>query len=908
LAELPSGTVTFLFTDLEGSTRLWDEHPEAMRGALARHDEILRSVVRAHGGQVVKTTGDGLHAVFVSAHDALDAAVGAQQRLFGEVWGSVGPLRVRMGVHTCEAERRDGDYYGSSVNRAARLMSAAHGGQVVVSRATAELTRDGEWELVDLGEHRLQDLARGEQVFQLLVPGSTVTFPPLRSLDALPGNLPQQLTSFVGRDDEVRAVRSLLDDRRLVTLTGVGGVGKTRLALQVAAEALVRFRHGAWFVELAQVREPGAVAEAVAGIFGLKLPGSVAPERALADSMRTRRLLLVVDNCEHLLGPVSVVIAELLRQCPGVTVLATSREALGIAGEQVVGVGSLDVPSSSAPDAVAACEAVRLFVERAEATGAAFELDDRNAAAVVEVVRRLDGIPLAIELAAARVGVLSPSQIAQRLDQRFRLLAGGTRGAIERHATLRAAVDWSYELLNGAEQKLLARLAIFAGGCTLEAAEQVCSDDEITELEVLDLLSSLVARSLVVSDVTDLGDRRYRLLETIRQYAEEQLDDHERDVLGARHADHYVEFLEHALIGSRGPQPAEWLGRCELEVENVRNALTWAVGRGDAALTVRMLEALEDPLYFFPVAQVARAFRGEFVDLARANPQRSPLPLLWAAFFAHDVGDVVLAAQLGDEALGNGEPASPRIAVWGAMLRATLALTNGDVASCVAGLDQAIAAAERYDLFEAGWMLANIVGFRAMVGRQEAAARDAESAVAAARRLDSPLLTAYALGQAAYALALTDAGRAHGLLLESVRCQEAVGTRYVDDNNLIVTATVGALVGESDIACRAAAVVLERGTTILATALSPLVEAVAACVAKTMPADAAVVHGAVDALLPGMREWGMWGVIRERAEAQMATTLSPEEIELRRALGAAMTLDQISAFVAELVTNTPPSA
>ena len=347
-------------------------------------------------------------------------------------------------------------YYGSSVNRAARLMSAAHGGQVVVSRATAELARRREWELVDLGEHRLQDLARAEQVFQLLVPGSLAGFPSLRSLDAMAGNLPQQLTSFVGRGDEMRTVRTLLDEQRLVTITGVGGVGKTRLALQVAAEALVHFRHGAWLVELAEVREPGAVAENVAAVFGLKLSASVASESALADAMRNRHLLLVVDNCEHLLGSASVVVRELLQQCPDLKVLATSREALGIAGEHVVGVGSLDLPSSLASDAIAASEAVRLFVERAASADTAFELDDRNAGAVVEVVRRLDGIPLAIELAAARVGVLSPSQIASRLDQRFRLLAGGARGAIERHATLRAAVDWSYGLLDTAEQRLLA--------------------------------------------------------------------------------------------------------------------------------------------------------------------------------------------------------------------------------------------------------------------------------------------------------------------------------------------------------------------------------------------------------------------------------------------------------------------
>ena len=451
------------------------------------------------------------------------------------------------------------------------------------------------------------------------------------------------------------------------------------------------------------------------------------------------------------------------------------------------------------------------------------------------------------------------------------------------------------------------RLSIFAGGCTLEAAEQVCSDDAILEHEVLDLLSSLVARSLAVSDGTEIGERRYRLLETIRQYAEERLDDDERDVLQARHAEHYVEFAERALIGSRGSKPADWLGRCELEVENVRNALTWAVGRGDAALTVRILEALEDPLYFFPVAQVARAFRGEFVEMARANPQQFPLLLAWAANYANDAGDFVLAEELLEETLVDGTPTTPQVETWEATVRGNMALTRGDVASSVTGMERAIAAAERYDTYEAAWMLATVVGFRAMIGQREAAARDADAAVAAARRMESPLLTAYALGQSAFALALTDVRRAHELLLESVRCQDAVGSRYVDDVNFIVTAAVGALVNESEIACRAAAIVLDRGSTTYPTMLSPLLEAVASCVAAIMPENAAVVHGAVDALVPGMRDWGMWSVIRERAEAQMAATLPPEKIELRRALGAAMTLDEISEFVAKIVTGTPPS-
>ncbi len=420
--------------------------------------------------------------------------------LAAEPWDGTGPLKVRMGLHTCEAELRDGDYYGSSVNRAARLMSAAHGGQVVVSLATSELVRDADWELVDLGEHRLADLARTERVFQLVVPDTPSDFPPLRSLDALPGNLPLQLTSFVGREREVKSTLALLEERRIVTLTGIGGVGKTRLALQVAAEALPRFRHGGWMVELAQVREPGAVVEAVLAVFGLKASSGEEQRRALVESLRGKELLLVVDNCEHVLAPTSALIRELAQECPAVTILATSREALGVPGEHVVGVASLAVPSTTDAAAVMSSESGRLFVERAAAVSAEFELTAKNAAAVMEVVTRLDGIPLAIELAAARVGVLSPAQIAQRLDQRFRLLAGGARGAIERHATLRAAVDWSFDLLDAPEQRLLARLSTFAGGCTLEAAEAVCADDSIDRVRR--------ARSALDAGGTLVGGRR----------------------------------------------------------------------------------------------------------------------------------------------------------------------------------------------------------------------------------------------------------------------------------------------------------------------------------------------------------------------------------------------------------------
>jgi class 3 adenylate cyclase len=406
MSELPTGTVTFLFTDLEGSTRLWEEQPSAMALALPRHDAILRRAVESHDGAVVKSTGDGVHAVFVAAPDAVAAAIDAQLALGREPWPDGLQIRVRMGIHTGEAELRDGDYYGTTTNRAARLMAVAHGGQILCSLATLGLVRDQPIEGVeftDLGEHGLRDLAHPERLFQITHPELRREFPVLRSIGAYPTNLPQQLTTFVGREREVAEVAEALRHSRLVTLTGVGGVGKTRLALQVAAAVLPRFRDGAWLCELGPVRDAGAVPEVVAASTGAPPPQGRSIVGALLDYLQTRQTLLVLDNCEHVIGPVADLVGAIAERCPRVSLLATSREGLGIAGERLVVVGSLPLPLPGVTAAVALqSEAVRLFAERATAVRAGFEVDDGNVGAVVEICRRLDGIPLAIELAAAR--------------------------------------------------------------------------------------------------------------------------------------------------------------------------------------------------------------------------------------------------------------------------------------------------------------------------------------------------------------------------------------------------------------------------------------------------------------------------------------------------------------------------
>ena len=415
-SDLPSGTVTFLFTEVEGSTRLWDESPDVMSHAMARHDELLRDAVESHDGFIVKNTGDGFHAVFATAHDAVTAAVAAQRALLADDWNITETVRVRMGIHTGEAEVRDGDYSGGAVNRAERLMSVAHGGQIVVSAATEELLHDAlpeKYGFVDLGEHRLRDLGRPERLFQVAHPDLGREFAPLRTLDAFPrNNLPRQVTTFVGREAEIASLAELVCRSSLVTLTGVGGVGKTRLALQIAAEVVGEFPDGAWLCEFAPVTDPEAVWETMAACLRVQpLPGRALDESVL-DYLAAKRLLLVLDNCEHLLDAVARLVDAIEHRCPDVSVLATSREGLGLAGERIVAVPSLGVPAGDADvDELRQAEAVCLFWDRASAAKRDFALTDRNVGAVGVLCRRLDGIPLAIELAAARVRSLSPEDL-----------------------------------------------------------------------------------------------------------------------------------------------------------------------------------------------------------------------------------------------------------------------------------------------------------------------------------------------------------------------------------------------------------------------------------------------------------------------------------------------------------------
>ena len=592
----PTGTVTFLFTDIEGSTRLWQDHPNAMRPALARHDQLLRRAIEENGGYVFRTVGDAFCAAFATAPEALSGVLAAQIALTAETWETETSLLVRMALHTGSAEERHGDYFGQPLNRVARLMTAGHGGQILLSGVTQELTRDVLPDPVtrlDLGLRRLKDLARPEHVFQVSHPSLPADFPPLRSLDnpALPNNLPQQVTSFIGREAQVAEVKALLGRTRLLTLTGAGGSGKTRLSLQVAADLLDGEGDGVWLVELAALADPALVPQAVAQVLGIKEQAGKTAQRTLMETLmetlverlRDKRLLLILDNCEHLVAACAFLAADLLRSCPDVHILASSREPLNVAGEQTYRVSSLSLPDPKrvqTAEGLSQYEAVRLFIERAQAVQPAFTVTDANAPAVAQVCFRLDGIPLAIELAAARVRSLSVEQINTRLDQRFRLLTGGSRVALPRQQTLRALIDWSYDLLTEAEKVLLCRLSVFAGGWTLKAAETVCAGEAVEDFEVLDLLTALVDKSLVTAESVG-EDIRYRLMETVRQYAKECLRGKgEAERMRDTHLSWCITLAEEAEPQLRGPEQGAWLARLETEHDNMRAALAWG---GEAA-------------------------------------------------------------------------------------------------------------------------------------------------------------------------------------------------------------------------------------------------------------------------------------------------------------------------------------
>jgi predicted ATPase len=900
---------------------MWEQDPVAMKAAMVRHDELLEKTVAAHHGHVFARMGDGMATAFATARDAVSAASTFQQALAGERWDTARPLRARIGLHTDEAVIVDDTGYASlPINRCSRLMTAAHGGQTVVSGATEMLLRgqlpDGT-ELADLGEHRLRDLGQPTRIFQLARGGHLEEFPPLRTLDAFPGNLPAQVSSFIGRQADVARVTKALDSSRVVTVTGVGGVGKTRLALQVAADVLPKYRDGAWLVELASVRDVTGVVKAVADVFRLADRSDQSLEDTLLEMLAEKQALLVLDNCEHVLGAVARLVSQIERKCHSVVALATSREGLAIEGEQMLALPPLDAgqPGDDLERLIHA-DAASLFVERARQVKADFALKDNNSRAVVDICQRLDGVPLAIELAAARVMALNPVELLKRLDRRFQVLAGGRRGAVERHATLRAAIDWSYELLNSAEQRLLARMSVFSGGCTLEAIEEVCSGDPVERDAVMDLVAGLVARSLVVADDSDI-DTRYRLLETIRQYSEERLADcDETHPLQVRHAAFYASFSANAAEKTYGPDQLVWARRIHLERDNFLAALENAIDAGDASSAIALVAS-------YPVQSRAESPTGEVLVLdvtpVLSMPGASEQPgypsaLVVAAYKAQSIGDWQRVDELCQQALDAegrlGAQHGPSTEMETCSLQAQSFLARGAYADAVSAYAKAaeLAEADGY-LGMAAIYLAYKVSCALLGGiSAEEMQPTVEESVALARRSGMPGALVISLNSMAMALAERDPHRAKALLHESVVLASTPGQEVA--TGFLMAALVATRLSEWKVALALSArtMVLWRWVQTLMAA-APCLGVCARALAEVDPEAAGVLRGAAYAAYrrgstgqsspatvrgnPGVNY--LLAALREAGDIVTAA-LGEERRQQLRARGAAMALDEAVSY------------
>ena len=827
---LPSGMVTLLFTDIEDSVRLWEADREAMTAASARHNRMVREQIEAAGGHVVKTVGEVFRAVFADPFAALASAVAVQRTVGSEPWPPGLRIRERVALHSGACVERDGDYFGPVVNRVGQLLAAGHGGQVLATGATHELLADRPRDGIgfrDLGEHRLKDLGRAERVFQVTGPGLDERFGPLRSLDnpALRHNLPSHATSFVGRAAELGELRSLVSGRsRLVTIAGPGGIGKSRLALQVAAEALDGGGDEVWLVELAPVGEPELVTRTMAAVLGVREEPGRPILDTLVDAVGDRYLLVVLDNAEHVLGAAAKLADTLLRSCPQAYLLVTSREPLGISGEHVFRIPPLTVPPAdlAAPGPLATFESVQLFADRAAMYRQGFAVDDANAAAVAAICVRLDGIPLALELAAARLRSLSVPEIGSRLDQRFRLLTGGSRTALPRHQTLRALIDWSYDLLNPEEQMVLGRLSVFAGGWTLAAAEAVTAAGGYEGWQVLDHLADLVDKSLVQAEEIH-GSTRYRLLETVRQYAAERLacrPGAELAGIQAAHRDYYLALVETADTFLRGADEAVWLDRLEVEFDNIRAALAFSLADPDGAepglrlaaglrwfCNMRgrggeILEALSVLLGRpgAPVPIRARALTaschlrnqfgddsavpslaGEAIKIARdlnddAIAADALAQLCW---FRYEHGDLPAARAQIDQAVRLARAAAdPRLVTYVLLNRGTLAGEGGDLAGAFADLQEAITLARAGgDNYQLAVALANSNVYEEAAGELQAARTHLQEASTLVETLRYPSLSVAMRMQLGYLDMADDPGRARRHFTASLDAARVTGVR-----------------------------------------------------------------------------------------------------------------------------------
>ncbi len=823
---MDTATVILLFTDIQGSTTRWERDRAAMATAVRRHDELMNAAITRSRGRVFKTMGDQFCAAFSTASDAIAAALDAQRILSAEDWSAVDGLDVRMAIHAGQVEERDGDYFGRPLNKVARLLGVAHGGQILLSGAAANLTTGdlpAGTKLSYLGQHRLKDLEGVENVYQLIAPDLRDQFPPLRSLEEFPNNLPLQLTAFIGRQDELERLHEQLETTRLLSLVGTGGVGKTRLALQLAADSLARFPDGVRFIDLSLTTSAESVADEAASILSVRAGADQSVSEAIIAAIRAKHMLLLFDGCEHVLAATEKLIDSIVRTCPNISIVVTSRQALGVVGETVHNVGTLAAPPEGTESATEALSfsSVKLFVDRANAASTRFSLTDANAAIVTHICRRLDGIPLALELAAAKTPVLSVKQLADKLDERFRLLSSSGSNRLPRQQTLRALIDWSFDLLDEQERVAFRRLSVFAGGWTLQAAVAVCLDEGVDEWVVLDLLSALFSKSLVAVEPHG-DDQRYSMLNTIRDYGRERLiEANEAGNIAAKHARYYADFVGALAPLVESLEDVQWQQTIAPEIDNIRAALDWTiVGGDDVEVGLRLLAQFEWPdllttpqeaiRWFDPAVKLvsattdsvtrARVLRHyvrlewmvgrplgqrektaqDAVELARASGDANEIARALSSLGScyRDAGRFDEADALSAEAYADPERLSAPAANHVLRNWAVSNLQRGDHEMARRRFTD-VARRERPGSEAHASALLNIGELEFAVGNVEAARSAARQAKEAFERLSAAPLGLVVCNLAAYAMAVDDLAEAREMLREALKILRQSGTRWM---------------------------------------------------------------------------------------------------------------------------------
>ncbi|MDQ2941879.1 MAG: tetratricopeptide repeat protein [Chloroflexota bacterium] len=907
---LPSGTVTFLFTDIEGSTALLQRLGDEYAILLADHHRLLRHAFGERGGVEVDAAGDGLYFAFPSARFALLAGIAGQQAVAAHEWSAGAAVAVRMGLHTGEAISAEDGYVGIDVHRAARICAAGHGGQLLISQTTRDLVADElppQITLRDLGEHRLRDLAGQQRLFQAVVPDLPSEFPSLRSVESHPNNLPRQLTSFVGRERQLAEAKRLLASSPLLTLTGPGGVGKTRIALQLAEELLGELKDGAWLVDLGVLTDPDFLAPAVASALGLAEQPGRPLLATIRDHLHGRELLLVLDNCEHVVAASAALADSLLRSSPLLRIVATSREGLGIAGEALFPVPSLALPESDRIlplDQLSGFEAIRLFADRASAVLPSFELSASSASAVAQICRRLDGIPLALELAAARVRALSVEQIAARLDDRFRLLAGGSRAAVPRHQALRAAIDWSFDLLSEEERATWRRLSVFAGGFTLEAAEAICAGESVQEFEVLDLLSRLVEKSLVVSEAMP-GEARFRLLETVRQYAREKLlgSGEAADAM-RRHRNWFLAVMtriEPQFFG--GARSGSGIEELDREHDNLRAALEWSADEpGEAAAGLQLAAGL---WRFWEIRGHVVEGRAWLERLLAASSGESlaarSSALTGAGVLAHLQGDYDAAFAFHEESLIlHRQVGNPQSIAYAANNLANAAVEQGDYARARALYKESLELARAGgDIRGSAIALINLADVVARQGDLETARSLFEESIATFREHEDNWGMAFALDSfGVVARRHGDHPSARLLHGEAMEISQALGDERGVARALAHLAEVASLEGDT-----AEAAKLYRESLAIRQRLGDLpgiatgLEKLAAVLSAQAPDTAGRLLGRAEALRQSIRAPtpAEARAEYERCFGQLAAVLGAERLEAARSEGRKQGTEELLA-------------